>query len=81
MHTTQNKILKTLLLNKKARFSEMNLDNISNDHFSFHVKRLIELGHIIKDLPDLFGDVLLIIEMVDRQEFSFLEKKYKVDRY
>lgn len=49
MHDLQNKILKTLLLNEKVRFSEMNIENISNDHFSFHVNRLLELELILKD--------------------------------
>ncbi len=49
MHDLQKKILKVLLLNEKARFSEMNVENITNDHFSFHVKRLLKLGHVLKD--------------------------------
>jgi|AntAceMinimDraft_18_1070375.scaffolds.fasta_scaffold06977_2 ADP-ribose pyrophosphatase YjhB (NUDIX family) len=49
MHDLQNKILKTLLLNEKSRFTELNVDNITSDHFNFHIKRLLELKFILKD--------------------------------
>ena len=42
MHQIQNNILKTLLFKEKSRFAELNTDNISNDHFTFHLKRLLE---------------------------------------
>lgn len=42
MHKIQNNILKTLLFKEKARFAELNTDGISNDHFTFHLKRLLE---------------------------------------
>jgi len=49
MHDLQNKILKILLLNEKSRFTELNIDNITSDHFNFHIKRLLELKFILKD--------------------------------
>lgn len=49
MHQIQNNILGLLLFKKKARFAELNQDNVSNDHFTFHLKRLAEQGLVEKD--------------------------------
>jgi len=49
MHDIQNKILKILLLNEKSKFTELNVDNIGNDHFTFHIKKLCELKFVLKD--------------------------------
>lgn len=48
LHDIQTSILRELLFISKARFAELNTQNISNDHFTFHVKRLQELGYIEK---------------------------------
>ncbi len=42
MHQIQSNILRMLLFRKTARFSELNTDKIPNDHFTFHLKRLVE---------------------------------------
>lgn len=49
IHPAQAGILKVLVFNQSARFSELNTENISNDHFSFHIKKLVELEFIIKN--------------------------------
>lgn len=48
MHKYQNLILKKLLYNKGSRFSELNKLRITSDHFTFHLKKLIEKGLVIK---------------------------------
>jgi ADP-ribose pyrophosphatase YjhB (NUDIX family)/predicted transcriptional regulator len=49
LHEAQGKILKTLLLNPKARFSDLNKNtDLSSDHFSFHIKRLLDVGLLEK---------------------------------
>jgi len=50
----QKSILKNLLVNKELRFSELNSDNVSNDHFSFHVKRLVDQAIIKKGEDGLY---------------------------
>ncbi len=49
IHPIQGKILYQLLLKPEARFSELNIDKISNDHFTFHINRLISENLIKKD--------------------------------
>jgi len=49
MHQIQNNILRNLLFREKLRFSELNNLNLSNDHFNFHLKRLIAKKLIEKD--------------------------------
>ena len=44
----QAAILRVLHYTPEARFSELNTGNISSDHFTFHVKKLLELGLIEK---------------------------------
>ncbi len=41
-------ILRELLFNPKARFAELNKTGLTNDHFTFHLKRLIERGLVEK---------------------------------
>jgi len=49
MHKIQNNILGFLLFKQKARFSEINKNNISNDHFTFHLKKLLDKKLIEKN--------------------------------
>jgi len=49
IHPIQAKILRTLLFNPEARFSDLNIGNVPSDHFTFHLKRLISLGLVEKD--------------------------------
>jgi ADP-ribose pyrophosphatase YjhB (NUDIX family) len=48
IHEIQAKILRLMLFIPAARFSQLNVDKIPNDHFSFHLKKLLEEGLIIK---------------------------------
>jgi ADP-ribose pyrophosphatase YjhB (NUDIX family) len=49
IHAVQGKILTSLLLMPQARFSELNKEKLENDHFNFHLKRLVQLRLITKD--------------------------------
>lgn len=48
-HNVQLSILKQLLFKPKARFRDLNKSDLTNDHFTFHLKRLIELGLVEKE--------------------------------
>lgn len=51
LHEAQGQILKNLLLHPKARFSDLNKSTkLSSDHFNFHVKRLLDVELLEKDL-------------------------------
>lgn len=55
MHQIQNNILRNLLFREKLRFSELNNLDVSNDHFNFHLKRLITRKLIAKDEKGFYG--------------------------
>lgn len=55
MHQIQNNILRNLLFKEKLRFSALNNLNISNDHYNFHLKRLIARKLIEKDEKGLYS--------------------------
>ncbi len=48
LHQIQMLILKELLFHPIARFSELNIKGLSNDHFSYHINTLIELNLVKK---------------------------------
>lgn len=48
LHDFQASILRTLLFNPGSRFRDLNKVEVTNDHFTFHVKKLIEDGLIVK---------------------------------
>lgn len=48
MHEIQIKILKELLFKPVAKFSDLNVTDLTNDHFTFHIKRLVELELVQK---------------------------------
>lgn len=54
LHTIQTSILLVLLFKPKAKFGELNTTKMSTDHFTFHVKRLVELGLIEKIKADYY---------------------------
>jgi 8-oxo-dGTP pyrophosphatase MutT (NUDIX family) len=66
MHKIQNNILKTLLFKEKARFSELNTDNISNDHFTFHLKRLLEQKLVEKNQQGFYCLTIIGKEFANR---------------
>ena len=48
VHSVQAKILRVLLFKPKARFANLNVDGLSTDHFTFHIKQLVASGLIRK---------------------------------
>lgn len=48
-HPVQLEILKNLLYTPEAGFAELNSTELSNDHFTFHIKRLLKEGLILKN--------------------------------
>lgn len=48
LHPIQIQILKTLLFKPEARFSDLNQSELTNDHFTFHIRQLVKLGLISK---------------------------------
>ncbi len=49
LHKIQMLILRELLFNPSSRFSDLNIQGLSNDHFAYHVKVLIEGGYAKKE--------------------------------
>lgn len=49
LHQIQRDILNILLYSKSARFTDLNVHELSNDHFSFHIKKLVGRDLIMKD--------------------------------
>ncbi|HSX39928.1 MAG TPA: NUDIX domain-containing protein, partial [Candidatus Saccharimonadales bacterium] len=49
LNPIQTKILSKLLFNPKARFEDLNTDFLTTDHFSYHIKNLLQEGLIKKD--------------------------------
>lgn len=48
IHEVQATILKELLLNNGTNFASLNQLGLSNDHFTFHIKKLVEDGLVEK---------------------------------
>lgn len=49
IHSIQAEILRILLFKPTARFSQLNRQKITSDHFNFHLKRLLESDLIKKN--------------------------------
>lgn len=49
IHIAQIQILKELLFKPIAKFSDLNVTGLTNDHFTFHIKRLAELNLVQKN--------------------------------
>lgn len=48
LHPVQSEILRALLFLPMAKFSQLNLSGLTNDHFTFHIKKLLENGLVEK---------------------------------
>lgn len=48
LHPIQTAILRVLLFAPQVRFAQLNTLKVSTDHFTFHLKRLINLGLVAK---------------------------------
>ncbi|HVX92596.1 MAG TPA: hypothetical protein VHA74_00595, partial [Candidatus Dojkabacteria bacterium] len=49
LHKIQMLILRELLYHPNARFTDLNLTGLTNDHFSYHINTLIKLGFVDKN--------------------------------
>lgn len=49
LHEFQASILRELLFKPYARFRELKKVDVENDHFTFHIKRLVKEGLVIKE--------------------------------
>ncbi|OYW42451.1 hypothetical protein B7Z28_01510 [Candidatus Saccharibacteria bacterium 32-45-3] len=48
-HSTQVSILRHLLFTTEANFAELQKDSdLTSDHFTFHIKKLVESGYVEK---------------------------------
>lgn len=51
IHAAQTKILRELLFIPETNFAELQkVSGLEGDHAKFHIKRLVELGYILKDV-------------------------------
>lgn len=48
IHPVQARILRVLLFKPRARFAELNVEKLTTDHFTFHVKQMVASGLIHK---------------------------------
>jgi len=49
LHKIQMIILRELLFKPNARFSDLNIVGLSNDHFSYHIRTLVQMGLVTKN--------------------------------
>ena len=54
-HPTQLRIIKTLKSTRSARFNELKPEDMTSDHFNFHIKRLLDANFIIKNDDGSYG--------------------------
>ncbi|MHC1716323.1 MAG: NUDIX domain-containing protein [Candidatus Dojkabacteria bacterium] len=48
LHKIQMLILRELLFNPNSRFSDLNIQGLTSDHFSYHINTLIESNYVTK---------------------------------
>lgn len=49
LHNIQMLILRELLFKPQSRFTDLNIQGLTSDHFSYHTKTLIDDGYITKE--------------------------------
>lgn len=49
LHPVQMKILRELLFHPNSRFSDLNIDDLTNDHFTYHINKLVKIGLVEKE--------------------------------
>ncbi len=54
VHQVQAKILTELLFKPGSKFSNLNKMELTNDHFTFHIKKLVEQGLVYKKEAEYF---------------------------
>lgn len=80
IHPVQGRILRVLLLNQSARFSDLNTGDLSNDHFTFHVKKLLEEGLVLKRGDGLYELTTDGKEFANRFDIDSGETKIAIER-
>lgn len=55
LHPAQAEMLRALLFQPTARFRDLNGTGLTNDHFTFHLKRLVEVGLVDKSAEGRYG--------------------------
>lgn len=80
VHPVQVSILQVLLFNPEARFAELNVQDLTTDHFSFHIKRLVEVGLVQKNSRGKYTLTARGKEFANRfdTEESLLERQAKI---
>lgn len=48
LHKVQMKILLELLFRPASRFTDLNIDGLTNDHFTYHIQKLVSDGYVEK---------------------------------
>jgi len=72
MHTVQLQILKELLFTPIARFRDLNNSGLTNDHFTFHLKQLIQDG-LVEKAEDKYRLTIKGIEFAGRMDSEVVE--------
>lgn len=80
LHPIQADILRVLLFKPQARFSELNTTGMTTDHFTFHVKRLVETGLIEKTEQNTYQLTTIGKEFANRFDTDsvVLERQAKI---
>lgn len=79
LHKIQMRILRELLFKPHSRFTDLNANGLTNDHLSYHVRALKELGLVEKDV-DRYSLTIQGKEFANRMDTdqNSLEKQPKV---
>lgn len=48
LHPIQGDVLRVLLFQPQARYTDLNPKRVPTDQFTFHLKRLVEVGYVVK---------------------------------
>lgn len=70
-HEVQLGILKQLLFHPQARFTQLNEFKLDNNHFNFHLKRLIEEG-VVEKSGELYQLTPVGLELAGRMDIKAL---------
>jgi len=54
LHSVQATILRELLFKQSARFTELNIKDLTSDHFTFHINKLVEAKLVEKTLENKY---------------------------
>lgn len=71
-HEVQLTILRELLFNPQARFSQLNTTELTNDHFTFHLKHLINRG-IVEKVGETYQLTTYGLEVAGRLDVKTLQ--------